>query len=255
MLQALSPIEHRSLRYRMPAQPYAFARRKALTALIIKDAQFACRSMPVLFGLQDGAAALIGITGLRQDENVFVDDIGRWTGAYIPAAYRALPFGLAPFPDSGEKMVVIDPQLECFSYTDGVRLFGEEGQQTGFLQNIVGLLSELNENLTPTQLALEAIVEADLLMPWINDTAPPDDRPGLINHLYCIDKIRYARLSPDDLANLHRHDALTLIYSHFFSLDNIKLLGKLAAARRSATSPIAAPDDRPNILQDDYLKF
>jgi len=108
-LEALSSTAHRHLRHQNPSQPFAFARQRALSPLVAAEVAVALRWMPVAFGIHEGKASLQGLMGLSADENLFVDLQGQWRGNYIPAAFRAVPFGVAPRADGGEQTVVIDP--------------------------------------------------------------------------------------------------------------------------------------------------
>ena len=251
-LEALSSTAHRHLRHQNPPQPFAFARQTALAPLVAAEVAVALRSMPVAFGLNEGRASLMGLMGLSSDENLFVDQQGQWRGNYIPAAFRAVPFGVVPRADGGERTVVIDPEGGYFSRTSGTPLFDEAGGPTEFLQKMLGFLKSLHDNQAATDHALQAILAADLLAPWTVALTMPDGQPRTLTGLYRIDPARFDALDAAAVAALHPSGALALVYGHLFSLSNVAALEKLARERE----PVAVVSDiKFGILQDDYLKF
>lgn len=251
-LEALSSTAHRSLRHQSPPQPFAFARQKALATLVAAEVAVALRWMPVAFGLDQGRASLLGLMGLSQDENLFINQQGQWRGSYIPAVLRAVPFGIAPRADGGDQTVIIDSDSGHFSLTHGTPLFDEAGGQSAFLTSMLGFLKAFHDNQTATEKALQAILDADLLTPWNVALTMPDGQPRTMTGLYQIDVARFDALNAAALAVLHRSGALTLIYGHLFSLSNVAALEKLAREREPAVVP---SDIEIRILQDDYLKF
>lgn len=251
-LEALSSTTHRRLRHQSLPQPFAFARQKGLAALVASEVAVAQRWMPVAFGLHEGRASLLGLMGLSHDENLFVDQQGQWRGSYIPAVFRAVPFGVAPRSDGGEQTVVIDSDGGYFSQTSGTPLFDEAGQPTEFLSKMLGFLKALHDDQAATEHALQAILAADLLAPWSIALTMPDGQPRTMTGLYRIDAARFDALDAAAVAALHRSGALALVYGHLFSLSNVAALEKLAREREPAASP---SNIQISILQDEYLKF
>ncbi|NMM37933.1 MAG: SapC family protein [Glaciimonas sp.] len=251
-LEALSSTTHRHLRHQNPPQPFAFARQKALATLVAAEVTVALRWMPVVFGLNEGRASLLGLMGLSSDENLFINQQGQWRGSYIPAVFRAVPFGIAALSDSGEQTVIIDPDGGYFSEKSGTPLFDEAGQTTEFLRKILDFLKSVQDNQAATDHALQAILKADLLVPWDLVLTMPDGQPRTLSGLYRIDAARFDALDAAAVAALHQSGALTLIYGHLFSLSNVASLEKLAREREPA--PVLSNIEF-GILQDDYLKF
>lgn len=251
-LEALSSTTHRHLRHQSPLQPFAFARQQALAPLVATEVAVALRWMPVAFGLDEGGASLLGLMGLSSDENLFVDQHGQWRGNYIPAVFRAVPFGTAPRADGGEQTVVIDPDSGFFSPAAGAPLFDEAGQPSEYLRKILVFLKAVHDNQAETDRALKAILAADLLVPWSVALTMPDGQPRTLTGLFQIDSARFGALDAAAVSALHQSGALALIYGHLFSLSNVAALEKLARERE----PVAVVSDiKFAILQDDYLKF
>ena len=61
-----------------------------------------CHAFPIAFS-PDGNATPVAILGLRDNENLFVEDDGKWAdGVYIPSYIRRYPFIFSEMPDSDQ---------------------------------------------------------------------------------------------------------------------------------------------------------
>lgn len=250
-LQALSHVTHRQLKFQNLARPYAFAQDKLLAGLVSSEVSHALRHMPIGFTLHEGKAALVALMGLAENENLFVTTEGQWQGGYIPAALRAVPFGLMPNADGTEQTVVIQDDGGHFATSNGTPLFDETGQATEFLRNMIGFLQAYKQNEEMTAKALAALAASELLEPWELAFTRPDGQPQKIAGLFKIDPARLDALAPETLANLHASGALPLVYAHIFSLTAIPALEKMARERE----PVIPSNINFSILADDYLKF
>lgn len=251
-LQALSNVEHRHLRFQYPAAPYAFARNTVLASLLASELGHALRSMPVVFSYSNGKAALFGLMGLAQDENLFINQEGLWQTGYIPAVLRARPFGLASEAPGADPVVVINLLDGYFSETAGTPLFDEDGQAGEFLKNMIDFLRAYKDSEDATAKALDTIAAADILSPWTPTVTAPDGQPYAISGLFQIDMPKFDSLAPDIVASLHSAGALPLIYAHVYSLANMAILEKMAREREPVATPSAIEF---SILKDSYIQF
>jgi hypothetical protein len=250
-VQALSNVTHRHLKFHNPAKPFVFAQEKLIVSLVSSELAHALWHLPIGFSLNGGKASVVGLMGLVANENLFVTAQGQWQGGYIPAALRAIPFGVVPNEDGSGQIVVIQDDGGHFSSTTGTPLFDAHGQATEFLQNMLNFLNAYKQNEAATARALVAITEADVLQPWDLNFTAPDGQAQKIVDLFCIDPEKFDALTPEQLVNLHATGALSLIYAHFFSLPSIAALEKMARERE----PVFPSNLSFSILADDYLKF
>src|SRR5689334_15084128 len=91
--------KHRS-RHVAANQDFSFAR--AINSMYLAGVEFAdaCKEYAIVFSrMPSGSIVPVVMLGLRNRENLFVDDRDRWTGGYVPAFVRRYPFVLAELPD------------------------------------------------------------------------------------------------------------------------------------------------------------
>src|SRR5687767_63156 len=107
---ALNRERHQKLRIEPLPEHFAFAAKTNALLLASTEIGEAARDHPIVFIGQEGAPfALAVLVGLRDNENLLVDEQGRWeTNAYIPAFARSYPFGLSAGQDNSVLTVVVD---------------------------------------------------------------------------------------------------------------------------------------------------
>jgi hypothetical protein len=155
-LQALNDRTHAALRLQSVTRYHYAAGANSVPALA--GEAFECaRQYPLVFAGAVGAAVPAILLGLREGENLFVDNEGRWLGRYVPAFIRRYPFALGT-GESGDPVVCIDGAASCLSATQGEPLFAD-GAPSATLQKTMAFLREFQAAALATQ-TLVAKIEA-----------------------------------------------------------------------------------------------
>lgn len=106
---ALNSDVHRNMRFAANEANFLFAR--DTTAVLLAGVEFAeaGREYPIVFIRgQDQQLRPVALLGVRNGENLFVDEQGKWDARYIPAFVRRYPFVLAEGGAKGQLVVCID---------------------------------------------------------------------------------------------------------------------------------------------------
>ena len=83
----VDPVRHGPLSL-LPENDFGFARGTNAVPLNLTEFSVAARHFPIVF-VRDPIPLALAVLGMRRDENVYVDDKGRWrSGCYIPAYVR-----------------------------------------------------------------------------------------------------------------------------------------------------------------------
>jgi hypothetical protein len=191
---------------------------------------------PIFFkkNTETGKFIPVALTGLRQNENIFLSEKG-WDAQYIPASVKRRPFliGIQPStPDdvSGQssKMVYVDMDSPRISESQGDTVFLSHGGYSPYLENIVDLLdyiqygAELNEQFTDTLLAHELLEIVSLEI-----TLKNGERNNLAG-LYTINEDKLNTLVGSVVAELHNKGFLEYVYMVLASHSNmIKLISRI----------------------------
>ncbi len=221
----LNRESHKDLRLKRTLN-LAFSAKAHSTPLACVEFPLAAHSFPILFaGESVEQLNPIALLGVRQNENLLLEDEGKWApGHYIPAFVRRYPFVLAERPEGAENRdnfaVFLDEAYEGFSTEEGEPLFNEDGSDTEVLKQAVGFLSEFQQHIGRTQQFMDTLRKLDLLVARNIEVRMPG-KDAVLNGLYVIDEERLRKLDAQTLHDLMQDGTLTWIYAHLFSLSNL----------------------------------
>ena len=227
----LNSVTHKSVKV-APVTEYKFAGQ--LNSVVIVGQEFleAAKFYPVVFTKgQNDEIIPVALLGLRNSENLFVDDKGKWReGSYIPAFFRRYPFILASnVGQDGSFAVCVDSSYEGFGKKKGLTLFDDEGNQTDEFKRVVDFLRTYQTQFENTKELVKMLQEYELFRDVsANITMPEGEKLGYAG-LMMVDEVKMLQLEDDKILNLVRSGYLAWIYAHLYSLSNFRSLMNIAA--------------------------
>ena len=228
LYEKLIPVnrdQHKSLRVKPSAQNLSFARDLNSMLLATTELPLAALDFPCVFVQSGDEHTLVAIVGLRDKENLFLDDAGRWeAGTYVPAFVRRYPFVLAEQNDKTQLTVCLDEAFDGFNQTEGEALFDVEGKDTPYLQQLQKFLLDYHNDMQRTALFAKRLVELDLLVERNIDFALGEQRLNM-NGFKVVDEEKLRALKPEVVQELFTTGALGWIHAHLLSLNNVNKLG------------------------------
>jgi len=233
----LNRDKHRHGRIR-PTPGFAFARNANSLYLAGVEFNEACKEYAIVFIRQkDGKVAPVVMLGLRNRENLFVDNEDRWTASYVPAFVRRYPFVLAELP--GQQMgVCIDEAFAGLNDTEGEPLFDDKGGNTPFLQNALEFLQRYQVEYLRTEAFCKHLADAGLLTEMSAKADLVDGRKFSVAGLLVVDEKKLGALPDEKVVALFRSGELHLISMHLLSLSNLsRLVDRMAQRAGSAVAP------------------
>lgn len=224
---ALNRDRHQKLRIDIQPDHYAFAAKT--NALPIASTEFVDigREYPIVFVDEGGGnyhvAALLG---LRDNENLFVDEKGQWQAdTYVPAFARRYPFILAGAQDADRFVVCVDEAYAGLGESKGTALFGDDGKESEYMQRIIGFLKAYHDEITRTGLFAKRIAELGLLEQKVI-TLEKNGVKQTLRGLAVIDDERYAALPDAEVLSLFRAGYMGWIDMHRMSMANVMRLAQ-----------------------------
>ncbi|MCB1746043.1 MAG: SapC family protein [Gammaproteobacteria bacterium] len=230
---ALSRERHKDW-YIDPEQGYSFAASSNSVYVAASEFVVAAREFPIVFARDAGGGlAPAVLLGLRANENVVVDEEGRWLTNYVPAYVRRYPFILATAADGGDQLTVcIDEAYSGFNTAqEGQRLIAEDGEHGELLSNSVNFLREFHQHTLLTREFCQAVDQAGLLEPMQANVAMNSGEKFSLSGLHCVTRARLKTLEAAVAKQFLDKDYLELIYLHMHSLANLDRLVQGVAAR------------------------
>ncbi|GGO88393.1 peptidase [Marinobacterium nitratireducens] len=220
---------------------YAFAREVNSVPLTAVEFSRAAAEYPIVFAGNDEAVMPAVILGVRDSQNLFVDDEGRWKEGYIPAFVRRYPFVFSADKSGKQFILHIDEGFEGVNRDGkGERLFDADGERTQYLQNVLGFLQEYQAHFQRTQAYCKRLKELGLLQPMQAQFNLADGEKRSLSGFQVVDREKLKALEPETLAKMMKSDELECTFLHLHSLRHFNdMVGRMAS--RSPAAGVAGP--------------
>jgi len=219
-LEPLSSEAHANYRIR-PADAAPFLTQQHAVPLTVEEFPLVQRFMPIVFSVGDDAIP-IGLMGLNEGVNVFVDEDGKLLDQnfYVPAYIRRYPYMLARLnPDAQELSLCFDPTSDTIGpFEDGEPMF-EDGKPTELVQNVLQFTEQFEQAGARTSQFMKELREMELLMDGeVSIQQEGVEQPFVYRGFQMINEQKLSDLRGDQLRKISQSGMLPLIYAHLFSL-------------------------------------
>lgn len=244
---ALCGDQHRNLGVSATAR-LDFASQATTIPLGVSEFFAAARHFPIVFSLSGFVAPLV-VTGLRANENLFVDSNGGWAaGIYIPAWLRRYPFlltGSDGAPAIGLDAAVLSVDMACDRFSDSdpnrQRLFDDAGEPAALTREIAAFCQQGVEEEARTRAFVKDLYDAGLLTPASRQVHLPGGAVRTVEGFHSIDPQRFRELPDATVTRWFRSGWLDAASSQITSQQNWADLGDrlVGRLRQAAAAPAA----------------
>jgi hypothetical protein len=178
---------------------------------------------PIVFRrtAQPAAFEPVALLGLEEGSNLFLRD-GAWDAAVVPLAIERLPFYIGSEGD--ELLIHVDLDSPRLSRDEGEALFLPHGGTTEFLERMNSVLMAIHRGLQGTPAFVQALLEHDLLEPFVLDVERADGSRLRLEHFHTVHEDRLAALPGAALERLARAGHLQAAYMAVASLSQFRAL-------------------------------
>jgi len=226
----ISLERHGALQLRAPLD-FGFAREANAVPLTLAEIPLAAQWYPVAFAAGEGSRP-VAILGLREGENLFVDETGGWRdGAYVPIYVRRYPFILTQQEDM--VALCINEGEDVLIPAGGAPLF-ENNQPTGLLESAMQFCRSAQAAERATQPFVDALRALELLDGRRAVIDLPDGGQMSLSGFETIDEGRLRALDDETFLELRRQGWLGAIYAQIQATLNWSRLADWAATRQAA---------------------
>lgn len=213
---------------------FSFCRTTNSVPLTAVEFPAAAEEYTIVFVGQPGEVLPVAVTGVRPDENLFVDAGGGWDARYIPGFVRRYPFVFTT-PDNGDTLTLcIDEAYPGINQEGrGPRLFDDQRKPSEFTRQVMEFLREYEVEFGRTQAFCRKLEELKLLEPMQVEVGTGAETASLGGFLG-IDREKLRALPAERLAELARDDSLEMMYVHLQSMRNFGRMRSRLEARQGA---------------------
>lgn len=210
--------------------------------LTVEEFPIAQRDYPIVFSSGERPVPL-ALMGLNEGVNVFFNEDGTPMGTpYVPAYIRRYPFLLAKLQQDSENLsLCFDPSADLVGeFDEGQPLFGEDKQPTEHCQALLQFCEKFEEAGNKTQLFMDELTKADLLMDGEISIQRRDnpEQPFTYRGFRMVNQEKLRELRGDQLRKWNENGLLPLIFGHLFSLELMRTI--FAKQTEQGKGPIAA---------------
>ncbi len=195
----------------------AFTRQVNAVPLNLIEMPQICHFYPIAFS-PDNNATPVAILGLRDNENLFVDEDGNWLeNTYIPAYIRRYPFIFSEMPGSEQLSLCIDMDSTIVEEGGGEKFFDASGQPTELSNNALEFCKSYHAAAQQTMAFSQELAESGLLVERQAEIKLHDDKKINFSGFKIIDEKKLAELNDEIFLNWRKKGWLSYIYAHLFS--------------------------------------
>jgi len=211
-----------------PSNDFKFSAKT--NSIVLTSIEFieAAKEYPIVFAkVSDEVTVPVALLSLRNDENLYVNNEGKWDARYVPAFVRRYPFVLAE-NDGKQFTVCIDEAFPGLNEKDGQPLFNEKGENTPFLQNALDFMNNYQTQFKLTENFVKQLKDLDLLIEISAKAELAGGDNYLLGGLFIVDEQKLLKLPQKKAYELFQSNRLGWIYAHLISLSNMsRLLDKM----------------------------
>jgi hypothetical protein len=210
---------------------FSFAAKVNAVPITMIELPDAMQFYPIAFSAAAPATPL-AILGLRDSENLFVNEKGEWLeNTYIPAYIRRYPFIFAR-NDAGDRLTLcIDDAKGVMKKGDTNRLFDEKGDATQLTNNALEFCRSYQAAAEQTDLFSKALEESGILIDRHAEIRLQDGTNTTLAGFRQVDEKKYYELPKATIQQWHENRWTRFVYAHLFSTGNWQRLFALTEAR------------------------
>lgn len=226
-LEILNKINHKNNSVK-EIKDFSYAKNLMNAPITVTEFFEACKNYPILFTKDKDENWFASIMlGYKENENIFIDDKGAWDKLhYVPAFVRRYPFIFVEQKNNDELIVALNKDsLSIDKKDENRKLFNDKGENTEFLNNVIGFLNQFYVDSMATKEFVKQLDEWELLEEKIATVITPNQEQFNINGLYIVNEEKLKHLSKKKKDEICNKNAIPLITAHLISLSNIQKLG------------------------------
>ena len=204
---------------------YLFARNTNSVPLTALEFPSAAAEYAIVFAGNDKDIMPLVILGAEDDQNLYVDEAGKWDAKYIPAFVRRYPFVFSTSDDGQRFTLCVDEDFSgCNQDGIGERLFDSGGERTQYLGTVLNFLQEYQAHFNRTKAFCAKLKELDLLEPMQAQFNLPSGKQTSLTGFMSINRQKLRELPGEMLAELSKTGELELMYTQLLSMRNFSAI-------------------------------
>ncbi len=207
---------------------FGFAANTNLVPVNMQEFSRVAISYPIVF-TESAPASAIAILGLRQGQNLFVDDAGAWDGGvYVPAYVRRYPFIFSTGQEDEQLVLCVDEADDLIVDGTGAEntqaiYDGEEASET--IKKMLEFCAAFHRQSLATREFVDELESRDLFRPGTVTITNESGEQFNLRGFRIVDEAKFNALPDEAFLEFRRKGWLHAITSHLVSVQNLAALG------------------------------
>jgi hypothetical protein len=198
---------------------FGFNFTKAINAIPINLIEMPqiCHFYPIAFSPDENATP-VAILGLRDNENLFLDEKGQWEkSTYIPAYIRRYPFIFSEAPGSEQLTLCVDMNDKVVEENSNQPFFDKNGKASALSSNALEFCKSYHAASQQTLAFSQALNKSGLLVERAAQISVAGNRRINFSGFRIIDEAKFAELKDKEFLEWRAKGWLPFIYAHLFA--------------------------------------
>lgn len=250
----LSRTQHAESFY-LPRQDNTFAASQVVTPILLAELNKLLPHYALGFVKQGASFQAVALLGLDNQNNLYLDNEGRWRCSYTPAFLRGYPFTMAS-DQQNKKVFAIDQ--DYLSEEHGVPLFDDAGRLSYKVQKSFEFINRCEHNRQLTVAAMQTLANTGVIEPWPIRVNLGEQRELFkVNGIYRVSEKTLNALDTETYASLSGAP-MALAHAQLFSMSQLKQLTEWATSSHVPQGGHEVPENLDSVLDgmdDDDLEF
>lgn len=232
---------------------YAFARHCNSVPVVLSEIPFLLPYYPVIFTTGPNPV-LVAVLGVRNNENLFVDDNGKWReDAYVPAYVRRYPFILTEIdeaPGSDKKVALLGAELETgFFANSGERKLFSAGKPTQLAADAYRFCVDFQHDWDATRTFCKEVADAGILEDKSCNLKTPSGKSFKLTGFSAVNEEKLDGLDNHTVNAWRKKHVLKHLYYHLASLERIGFFVPMLEKAMAGEAPAAPAYDTASAVE------
>lgn len=207
---------------------FAFAAETNMVPVNMQEFSRVATAYPIVF-TETAPASSIAILGLRQSQNLFVNDEGTWEGGvYVPAYVRRYPFIFSTGQEEEQLVLCIDEADELIvdgTGAEGTQAIYEGEEASEVVKKMLEFCAAFHRQSLATREFVDELEQRDLFRPGTVTISNETGEQFNLRGFRIVDETKFNALPDDAFLEYRRKGWLAAITAHLISVQNLAALG------------------------------